>query len=139
MDLKCRAFPYYTIHDEYNLGGIGNENFRVESVTIEQEPPTMMADPYSFTPRYADGLYDKCEATISFKDAGTLYSMIKYLEMYDSNTDTTQSIESLKHEYEEEINYIKEKYNALLEEVKELRKKKYIRYKIRHKVNTFKL
>lgn len=127
-------FNQYSPCSEHKFG---DRYFRITNVNVTQEPQQFeIADPYSIYPRYVNG-YGHCEATIECSDIQTLQYIIKYLESYNENSDCSKSIDSIKHDYEEQIECLKEKYNTLLEEVMKTKVKP--KYKLKHRIKYIKL
>lgn len=127
-------FNQYSPCSEHKFG---DRYFRITNVSVTQDPPLFeIADPYNPYPRYVNG-YGRCEATIECSDVQTLQHMVKYLENYNENSDYSLTIDEIKHDYEEQLDYIKEKYNALLEEVMKTKLKP--KYKLKHRIKYIKL
>lgn len=127
-------FNQYSPCSEHKFG---DRYFRITNVNVTQEPQRFeIADPYNPFPRYVNE-YGRCEATIECSDIQTLQYMIKYLESYNENSDCSKSIDNIKHDYEEQIECLKEKYNTLLEEVMKTKVKP--KYKLKHRIKYIKL
>ena len=118
---------------EYNL----SKYFRVKNICVTNSPQFEIADPYSLSPRYVGGGFGVCEATIECENTIVLDSLLKYLQTYNGDSDYSKTIDSIKHDCEEKINIIQEKYEALLAEV--MKSKLTHKYKLKHRLKYIKL
>jgi hypothetical protein len=131
--INCGPIKFQDPCGEYN----SSKYFRVKNICVKNNPQFEIADPYSFSPRYVGGGFEVCEVTIECENPIVLDSLLKYLQTYNGDSDYSKTIDSIKHDCEEKINSLTEKYNALLAEV--MKSKLTPKYKLKHRIKYIKL